>query len=257
MQIQFGMTPPKTLIQFVKNRWNSVLLMLKRLLELKDVIDLLLIREKKWDNLMKPNWDLAEKLVKLLQPLLEITVEMSYDRKTTVSKVIPITYGLLKLYESMEVEDGCIQNIHNQLLKSIKDRLLIFEDRQTTAIATLLDPRYKNKLFYGGATKIEAAKAMLKEVARKYYEDSISTNTTAREHNENVQNSENGSTVMNLIDQALKNSQGSNTHNPFKEFDDELEAYLASETIDTSIEPLRWWDTIGKSQYPKLYRYVP
>ncbi|KAE9521467.1 hypothetical protein AGLY_018141 [Aphis glycines] len=78
------------LIQMVNTRWNSIYLMLQRMLEQKDAILIDLPKIKKGQLLFARDWNMIESYVILLKPVFEATKELSREDTPTLSMVLPI-----------------------------------------------------------------------------------------------------------------------------------------------------------------------
>jgi hypothetical protein len=75
------------LIQDVKTRWNSLYLMLERVLMLKEAISLFQVKhltETDLEHLTNADWKSIEAFVNILRPLHDVTVELSGEKHTSV-----------------------------------------------------------------------------------------------------------------------------------------------------------------------------
>jgi len=96
-------------------------------------------------TLTKNQWGILEKVVRVLAPVELMTREMSAN-DATVADVIPmlaaLTLGINKV-----TDDAGVQTMKTTLLDAIKTHFAhVYGDKLYT-VATLLDPRYKEKLF--------------------------------------------------------------------------------------------------------------
>ncbi|XP_074596307.1 E3 SUMO-protein ligase ZBED1-like [Brevipalpus obovatus] len=82
-------------------------------------------------------------LMKILEPLSIVTNEMSGDIYPTLSKVIPITYGLKKAINVIQVHSQVGQKFQDRLSFELNERLGNPESTLMCAVATFLDPRFK------------------------------------------------------------------------------------------------------------------
>ena len=133
------------LLQDVVTRWNSTFLMLKRFLELKPVIQAILVDQdwqKKLDvSLTNADWNLMEKVVKVLEVFYEATLRLS-SSSACISDVIPTITGLLyTLSPGGDREDQGVKDFKRKLKASVTERLGAKELLEQYSIATLLDPR--------------------------------------------------------------------------------------------------------------------
>lgn len=134
--------PAHKLIQDVETRWNSTFLMLQRLVEQRKAIIMFSIDHGGYDSLTAAEWKLADRLVSLLQPFYEATLEISSDDAAT-SLVIPIITMLLGKMQITETDRGLLA-----MKAALRDALIrrFSYARSTPHIiaSTLLDPRFKD-----------------------------------------------------------------------------------------------------------------
>jgi len=92
-QQQMGVSVLK-LKQDVSTRWNSTLIMLERLLEVKEPLTVVSLSIKRCPTMpTNDQWTIMEDLVMLLKPFETLTVQLSYEQKPTLGKVIPLVRG--------------------------------------------------------------------------------------------------------------------------------------------------------------------
>lgn len=133
----------------MSTRWNSTYLMLERALTLKREI-LLYTAEHDLPLISVNEWDTVEKLIRVLQPLYEITKQVSSEY-STLGDVIPHVIAL-KRYLSKSASDVGIITTKRELLSALENRLLSTSDglnilnERNYVLTTFLDPRYKLKL---------------------------------------------------------------------------------------------------------------
>ena len=132
------------LLQDVVTRWNSTYLMLQRFLLLQPVIRALLQEEdwqKKLDvNLSNNDWNLMEKIVKILEVFFEATLRFS-SSSACISEVIPTVTGLSVTLGVVDQEDNGVKDFKRKLKASLMSRLGEKEMLERYSLATLLDPR--------------------------------------------------------------------------------------------------------------------
>jgi len=93
-QTQLGFTQLLKLKQDVRTRWNSTLIMLERLVKLKEPLTVTMISVKEApSNLTPEEWVIIEDIVPLLRPFNSLTIELSAEQYPTISKVIPLLRG--------------------------------------------------------------------------------------------------------------------------------------------------------------------
>lgn len=93
-QTQMGFTKVLKLKQDVRTRWNSTLIMLERLVKLKEPLTVVMISVKEApSNLTPQEWVIIEDIIPLLRPFNSLTVELSAEQYPTISKVVPLLRG--------------------------------------------------------------------------------------------------------------------------------------------------------------------
>ncbi|CAI6371372.1 unnamed protein product [Macrosiphum euphorbiae] len=146
-QKQLGMTNTLKLKQDVRTRWNSTLVMLERLFKLKEPVTIVLMSLliKRWkSNLTPSQWDVVEDIIPLLQPFDKMTVELSYEKAPTMSKVIPLVRGLQNTLSKKNPRTSQGKFLREQLLNNVRNRFQSLEKLLPIpyyANAAFLDPR--------------------------------------------------------------------------------------------------------------------
>lgn len=93
-QKQLGFTQLLKLKQDVRTRWNSTLIMLERLVKLKEPLTVTMLSVKEApSNLTPEEWVIIEDIVPLLRPFNSLTIELSAEQYPTISKVVPLLRG--------------------------------------------------------------------------------------------------------------------------------------------------------------------
>ena len=87
--------------------------------------------------------EITRKMMLVLEPVEEITQVISKET-ATLSMVIPFVRILLRSWEKEEDDRG-IQTMKHQMTQSLKSRFAGIEDNKLLCLATLLDPRFKDK----------------------------------------------------------------------------------------------------------------
>ncbi len=265
-----GIETPKKLIQSVPTRWNSLFLMLERFLELKEALVLFFVQEKSDDALSPLDWNNIEGLVQVLRPLYDATVEISAEKFTTMSKVIPLTNLLLQFYG--EEEAGLVGSFKNEICKSLKNRFNWAEGFLNYAVATMLDPRFK-QLAFSTPLKVTQACNMAKHEALKESLPVESPQECPAEDQEPVVKKVNEIIYKNIkiltdsifqakgslwdrFDKKVSQSQqraGSGSSEKAELVDMEMKRFMALPIQDRETDPIKWWVTEGKPSFPYLY----
>ncbi len=99
-------------------------------------------------TLSSNQWALMEKMVTVLAPFEEITRAVS-AQLATAADVIPTVTVLKRVLSREQDSDQGIRTMKNTLLEVLNRRFKDVEKEPIYSIATLLDPRYKDRHFDG------------------------------------------------------------------------------------------------------------
>lgn len=158
----------KCLVQDVVTRWNSTYNMMKRFHELKEAVSKVLDMPK-WEEKIdirfyNNEWDLMAKVVSVLRGFMEAT-EMLSSSQASISQVIPlVTIIAESLKNTNNSSDHGVKTLKSKLKDALAKRFDQKELDNKYAIATLLDPKFKDKLFQSKWAKDEAVKSLINEL---------------------------------------------------------------------------------------------
>lgn len=136
-------TPVKRLQQDVKTRWNSTFYMIQSMLEQKRALSAFAADHELPATLTANQWALLEKTVIVLSPFEELTRAISSSQSSTAD-VIPAVL-VLKCLLTFRDTDTRIKTMKSTLLQAVNERFGNIEDNPLYSVATLLDPRYKDR----------------------------------------------------------------------------------------------------------------
>ena len=92
---------------------------------------------------LQTQWDIVEKIVAVLNPVEEITQSISTE-VTSVSLIIPFIRAFRRTLED-HYNDRGIRTMKSEMLDSLNRRYGDAESNEALVLATLLDPRFKDK----------------------------------------------------------------------------------------------------------------
>ncbi|XP_016330604.1 zinc finger BED domain-containing protein 4-like [Sinocyclocheilus anshuiensis] len=121
-------------------------------------------------------WALLEKTVTFLAPFEKLTKQIS-SSTSSVAEVIPSVTVLKRLRARESQEDTGMKTMKTTLLEAVKKRFATIEEDPLYAVATLLDPRFKDR-YFSSADNIKHAKDAL-TVEMEKIEKSLEMTTTA------------------------------------------------------------------------------
>ncbi|XP_050057178.1 E3 SUMO-protein ligase ZBED1-like [Aphis gossypii] len=168
-QQQMGLQNILKLKQDVCTRWNSTLVMMERLVQLKESITIVIMTLKEAPpNLSPDEWDVVEDCIPLLKPFHSITVELSAEEYPTISKVIPLIRGLQIALTNKDPSTIIGILLKSNLHENIRSRFQGIEKQSLVphfGRATLLDPRCKKVAFKNEQNASDAEASITAEVA--------------------------------------------------------------------------------------------
>lgn len=145
MQKQMGL-PELKLKQDVATRWNSSLLMMERLIAVKNPLSAVLASFKSApEGLTVEEWTTMEECCAVLKPAFHMTEELSGEKYPTMAIVIPLVRGLQYSVKNLKCLTATAKLLQTDFLDVISKRLGILEANKLCALATIIDPRYKKK----------------------------------------------------------------------------------------------------------------
>ena len=109
--------------------------------------------------------DLIGKVIAVLNPIEEITKSVSTDA-APVSLIIPFTRALRRTLEIHDNDRG-VRTMKGDMLTSLNRRYIDVESNSPLVLATLLDPRFKDK-FFSGTQKQDFAKELLDQKVAEF-----------------------------------------------------------------------------------------
>ena len=131
--------PQKKLVQDVATRWNSSLHMLESLLEARWPITAVLSdeavtkRSDRYLDLKTEQWELAEEMVKVLQPFAVATTFLSYEENVSLLCVLPVLHAVVAKFKEV---------VQEQIWK--RWALNDLDETNSLVLASAVDPQLNN-----------------------------------------------------------------------------------------------------------------
>ena len=200
--------------------------------------------------------EMARKMVLVLSPVEEITQAISKET-ATLSIVIPHIRVLLRSWERQDDDLG-IRTMKKEMTTSLKSRFAGIEENQLLAIATVLDPRFKDK-FFGNSIIRATVQEMLEEELLKIEEaagtpgrDNHDTATSpSEETKEPPSKRQKKDTLLSMFSEILESSTATT---PMFSSAIEVDRYLSEPVIDYKDgDPFTWWSQ-HKARFSLLSR---
>ena len=159
--------------QDVSTRWNSTLYMLQVILEQKMALAAYATEYEDVRQLTTNQLDLAGKVAKVLGCVEEITKSVSTDA-ASVSLIIPFIQALRLTLEKNDDSDRGVRTMKADMLASLNRRYADIEKNTILSVATLLDPRFKDKFFSESDTRATAVETINSKLSEMANDDGVS-----------------------------------------------------------------------------------
>ncbi|KAL4113522.1 hypothetical protein QTP88_017134 [Uroleucon formosanum] len=235
----------KKLILDVATRWNSIFFMIRRFLEMVSFLSPILLNDITAPSMPTAiEMNILRQLLELLQPLEFVTKESSGENYITISKVIPMISCLLKQLAQIQPRFDVLSDIKDVLHAEIVRRFGLIEQVKPIAIATILDPRFKN-LHFSDPVACSSAMAEL----RKLSKPDITSSESEEEVTTSLENEESYDFWAHhkMLAHGQKKKKSSSFAN------DELSLYLSNPVSPLKSNPLELWEDM-KTVFPMLYK---
>ena len=236
-------------------RWNSTYDMTDRAVELEEFIKKALDNED-WKKKIKyknngtdtpvkfsgHEWKLMKTVRNVLKPFKESTLILS-KADACISQSIPILSSLLFTLRSSGSDEG-VKDLKARLKTNLSDRLGSMESSEIHALATLLDPRYKNCVFRDDNCAKDAEAKLLSKLRSEYaLADFLDTESIDASQTEVVVESNNNVSAGGLFAamEAIKKKSNNEVVNEKESAEGVIKDYLNSECVAMDSKPLVWW----------------
>lgn len=148
------------------DRWTTVYLLLNDINESRSILSKVFLKVSKKDvpSLTENEWRIISEMIMVLKPLHEATRELLVDCTVTISKIIPIVHGVEAALKNMDNLSQDVTFFRDNLLTLFGKRFENIERNPVYAIATFLDPRYKDIAFQSKECVKLAKHLLIKEL---------------------------------------------------------------------------------------------
>ncbi|KAH9641677.1 hypothetical protein HF086_005123 [Spodoptera exigua] len=233
------------LIADVRTRWNSTFFMLERFLKLRIVISEIVIESVVAPNLPSAvEMETLNELTTVLKPFEYVTRESSGQKYVTISKIIPMLNCLTTELNSITPNSAIVKECKDVLLRELKRRYGMIELNDHAAIATILDPRFKNLHFQDPSACGRAIQKLRTMVVGQLSSPSESEDDVS-------------STAPPEYDFWKHHKELAHGHKKKKKSHqgDEVSLYLSNPVVSLKSNPFAEWDDM-KLVFPCLYKYA-
>ncbi|XP_018374028.1 PREDICTED: zinc finger BED domain-containing protein 4-like [Trachymyrmex cornetzi] len=238
--------------QGCETHWNSLFYMIKRFIQLANLVNtvLLTLPRKKHDDIpeMTTHTDLQilKDICAILRPVERVTTEISGELYVTCSKIIPIISCLIRTLEKLDITHEISERFYKNVLLQLQNRFRGKDSNNETnsflSISTLLDPRFK-KLHFSSSLAVSTAISKIFQLMKN---NQIETQCNVEE-NINIPRKED---LWNIHDELIASSS-LNSDEPGG-IPVELRQFLNANVVSRSEDPFKIWQKL-KDVYPMVY----
>ncbi|KAM3875860.1 zinc finger BED domain-containing protein 4-like [Diretmus argenteus] len=242
----------KRLQQDVQVRWNSSLYMLQSLLEQKHA---LLVYGGSYNlpaTLTTAQWTLMEKTAEVLVPFEQLTRDVSMAT-ASAADVIPAITALRRLLSQEKTTDQGVKTMKSTLLAAVETRFAGIEEEPLYSIATLVDPRYKDRYFTESDNLSIAKDKLIQEVAKMEQRAATASEepeAAVAEPTSKKKRQEASSSLGSILDEILEENQ-LESRSVSTSAEVQVQTYLLEQTSNRKSNPLQYWKQNG-SRFPPL-----
>ncbi|KAF2897468.1 hypothetical protein ILUMI_08708 [Ignelater luminosus] len=235
------------------SQWNSTYHMIERFLELRTIINDIIIRYKNAPPMLTASeLSILSSVLQVLRPIEAATKEVSADKYCTSSKVIPLIHCLLSKIKPLKLEESLAKELQSVILKEIDKKMGVIERVTSLAIATILDPRFK-KMRFTDPIACPSAVAKVKEFMKATIQNEVVESDSSDHSDKPEDNFSLWDDHHKLVHKSWKTAKFDDA------ISDELSIYLRSPVGRLNENPLEIWNDL-KIQLPKLhtiaYKYL-
>ncbi|XP_034023509.1 protein NLRC3-like [Thalassophryne amazonica] len=215
IQTDLGL-PNKTLQQDVTTRWNSMLYMMKSLLEQKRVLRVYGTDHELPVSFTMSQWSLIENMTALLSPFEQLTLEIS-SHSASAADVILAVVALKRLLSKTVDTDAGVGTAKATLLEAINKCFTSRFSEPHYYLATILDPRYKD-CYFDTTLRATAITELQQEIHRMTNENEKKSPEEEEEPGEKRcrLSDERQHSLMDMYAEILEERQSSEQHPPDK-----------------------------------------
>ncbi|KAK7886512.1 hypothetical protein WMY93_026133 [Mugilogobius chulae] len=189
-------------------------------------------------------------MLTILDPCEQLTRDICKATSTTAD-VIPAVQALKRLLHKPVATDHGVKTSKTTLLESINTRFNHVDDEPLYFLATILDPRYKDR-YFTSATKQQAKKLVLEKMNTQQRQHThVLTDEPEAETTESGNNS-----LLDMYAEILEENTDSEVYSEKGHIEMQFQTYLFEATLPLSSEepaetPLEYWRT-NKTRFPDL-----
>lgn len=226
--------------------------MIQRYLEQNELVTTTLCLLGKHNMCLNDNeLALLQSSINVLEIFEEATRELSSEKVTSLSKVLPMIRGIQTCLNSLAATDGMCA-LGQQLQEQMKRRFATVEDSFALTAATMLDPRFKKAPFSESSNVKTTEERLVMQMRSHETQRTASTSHVAARTFENrtphVKKTSLWSTLDKTIEEINEKTSSQSLTGPHSE----MKRYFTEESHASREEdPLMWWKEHA-AQYPRI-----
>ncbi|KAJ8353183.1 hypothetical protein SKAU_G00207500 [Synaphobranchus kaupii] len=197
---------------------------------------------------MSNQWGLLEKTITVLALFEEFTRELS-SSSALAADVIPTVTVLKRLLAQVNEANQGIKTLKSTLLESMNRRFTNMESEPLYSVATLLDPRYKDRYFTSSDTSKQGKDALIQEVEKM--EEALRAVSEPEEKAPRVHASSTAKSSLGSLFDKILQEHGTEPVQASTSALVEVQTNLSEKTIPWSDKPLEYWRT-NQPRFPSL-----
>nr|XP_033331624.1 zinc finger BED domain-containing protein 1-like [Megalopta genalis] len=250
-----NLSKPACLKRDVAGNWRSTYSMLCGILDQRSILSAMRADQSQVPCLSPTEWTVIAGTVQVLKPLFEATEEVSGDSNVAISKIIPIVHCVRATLGNQEALPLVVTSLRVRLLNELDLRFENIETHPVYSVATFLDPRYKNIAFRSDESVALVQNQLISRC--RFWENGNGycgprATATKPEGDDNAARLPND-TLWAEFDKKVQEA-AAETECLSNSLKDELERYLRLKLINRKSNPISWWNTEGRTMFPKLMK---
>lgn len=241
---------PFTIKQTEETKWNTILLMFEKFLEIKNTLTVASSKlPLEPESLNSSEWKIISDCVSILKPLEQMTTELLNEKYITMASVIPLLRGLQFAVTNTISVSEIGSWLKNELLETVSKRLGNPETNKIISKSTFLDPRYKEAAF-GLEENARNCQNWIIDELEAITTYSINDSNTRKQESDEPNADEGNLSLWDHFDNKLKNLQ--RTEIPTTKSAICLRQFLELPYCGRKSDPMEFW---SKHQLlmPELY----
>ncbi|XP_060763665.1 zinc finger BED domain-containing protein 4-like [Neoarius graeffei] len=196
-------------------------------------------------NFTVHQWKLIENTITILAPFEELTKEIS----SSTADVIPCIRALTRLLEKTTETDHGVKTAKSVLLEAVRRRFADIDAQKLYTIATMLDPRYKDR-YFSEALKPSFHEQLQNALETSHPELPITTSTVEQPSSSKSTDKTPPACSLQamfaeLVDEVAGHSEQEIT------IITQVSQYMAESVLQRSSNPLAYWQ-LNKGRFPAL-----